>query len=68
MMANKTNFKLAIRAVFDKITVNKQQNLLNSPEAQSVYRVCSFYRQLLLILNEPRIEILSGISLFHSII
>ena len=58
--ANKTNFKLAIKGVFDKLVNNKQLNLLNSPEAQSVYRICSFYRQLLLILNEPRIEILSG--------
>lgn len=59
---NKNNFKLVIRGVFDKIIANnKQHSLLNSPEAQSVYRICSFYRQLLLVLNEPRIEILSGI-------
>lgn len=59
-VTNKTNFKLAIRGVFDKLVNNKQLNWLNSTEAQSIYRVCSFYRQLLLVLNEPRIEILSG--------
>lgn len=59
-VTNKTNFKMTIKGVFDKLVNSKQPNLLNSTEAQSVYRICSFYRQLLLILNEPRIEILSG--------
>lgn len=60
---NKTNFKVFIREFFDKI-VNKQSNLLNSPESMSVYRICSFYRQFLLLIHEPRIEILSGILTF----
>lgn len=64
---NKTNIKLVIRGFFDKLA-NKQSNLINSPEAQSVYRICSFYRQLLLILNEPRIEILSGIDSVLSVV
>lgn len=60
-VANKNNFKLFIKGFFDKI-VNKQSNLLNSPESMSVYRICSFYRQFLFLINEPRIEILSGKS------
>ena len=59
---NKTNFKDFVKGFFDK-TINKKLNLLDAPEAASIYKICSFYRELLLFLNEPRIEILSGIEL-----
>ncbi len=59
---DKTDFKNFIKNFFDK-TLNKKINNFDSNESASIYRICSFYRQLLLFLNEPRIEILSALSI-----
>lgn len=60
--ADKTDFKNFIKNFFDK-TLNKKINNFDSIESGSIYRICSFYRQILLFLNEPRIEILSALSI-----
>lgn len=65
-LINANNFKYYVKNFFDK-AVNKKSNFLNSPEAVSVYRVCSFYRQFLFLINEPKIEILSGTLIFLNI-
>ncbi len=36
--------------------------LLNSDSNTAVYRICSFYRKILTLITEPRIEILSALS------
>lgn len=59
-LVNENNFKFFVKNFFDK-AIKKKSNFLNTPEAVSVYRVCSFYRQFLFLINEPKIEILSGI-------
>ena len=60
---DKTDFKNFIKSFFDKTLLNKKINNFDAPESASIYRICSFYRQLLLFLNEPRIEILSALSI-----
>ncbi|CAF0883062.1 unnamed protein product [Brachionus calyciflorus] len=59
---NKNNFKIYLKNFFDKV-IDKQSNLINSSQSVSVYRICSFYRQFLFLINEPRIEILSALSI-----
>ena len=58
------NFKDLVKNKFERLIKNHSKQsinqLLNQPEAQSIYRVCTFYRRLLQILSEPRMEILSG--------
>ena len=55
------HFKEFIRGFFDK-TMTRKSDLLNSPDSLAIYRVCSFFRHLLLFFHEPRIEIQSGES------
>ena len=57
---SKTNVKDYIRNIFDK-TMKKPSILLNTNE--SVYRICSFYRKILILITEPKIEILSALSI-----
>ena len=64
------NFKDLVKNKFERLIKNHSKQsinqLLNQPEAQSIYRVCTFYRRLLQILSEPRMEILSGKLSSHS--
>lgn len=64
------NFKSIIKNMFDKTislnSSNKNTNdllqLLNHQSNAAVYRICSFYKKILTLLTEPRIEILSSLS------
>jgi len=65
-----TNFKTIIKNMFDKTILNMNSNrntndllaLLNHQSNSTVYRICSFYRKILSLITEPRIEILSALS------
>ena len=57
------NFKEFVKGFFDKTLNTRQNNLIDSSESSSIFRICSFYRQLLLFFSEPRIEILSALSI-----
>ena len=57
--------------MFDKtilMNMNSNRNtndllaLLNHQSNSTVYRICSFYRKILSLISEPRIEILSALS------
>lgn len=48
-----------VKALFERI-LTKPGSLLNQTENGVVYKICSFYKQVLILMNEPRIEILSG--------
>jgi len=58
----KSNFKDFMKQFFEQtLSLNRQVNsILN--ENHSIYGICSFYRQLLMFFSEPRIEILSALS------
>ena len=57
----KANFKGFVKGMFDK-ALKKEVNQLNSQESSSIFKICTFYRKLLFLFSEPRIEILSGNS------
>jgi hypothetical protein len=62
---NKDSLKSTVKFFFEKIT-SKQENLLNQQEAVIIYKISSFYRQILMLMNEPKIDILSGFKLFST--
>ena len=51
--------------MFDK-ALKKEANHLNSAESSTIFKICTFYRKLLFLFSEPRIEILSGNIKFSS--
>ncbi len=59
------NLKAYLQAFFARSTgLNKASlnQVLVSRSSMDVYRICSFYRKILLLFTEPRIEILSALS------
>jgi ubiquitin-protein ligase E3 B len=61
----KANFKDYLKNIFEKTTFSSSQNqkhLLNGKESLTVYRICSFYKKILVLFSEPKIEILSALS------
>jgi ubiquitin-protein ligase E3 B len=69
--SSSSNFKTIIKNMFDKtilMNMNSNRNtndllaLLNHQSNSTVYRICSFYRKILSLISEPRIEILSALS------
>jgi ubiquitin-protein ligase E3 B len=58
----KSNFKDFMKQFFEQtLSLNRQVNAILN-EKHSIYGICSFYRQLLMFFSEPRIEILSALS------
>ena len=60
----KANFKSYLRGIFDKTTFSSQpqKQLLSCRESVTVYRICTFYKKILVLISEPKIEILSALS------
>lgn len=57
---SKANLKSYLKSFFDKS--NQQRQFLGSRVSIGVYRVCSFYKKILVLFTEPKIEILSALS------
>jgi hypothetical protein len=59
------NLKAYLQAFFARSTGQQKagvSQVLASRGSMSVYRICSFYRKVLVVFTEPRIEILSALS------
>ena len=57
----KANLKSYLKTFFDK-SFNQPKQFLGSQVSIGVYRVCSFYKKILVLFTEPKIEILAALS------
>lgn len=54
------NLKSLMRSLFDKSSSLQQKQQLNT--SHIVFRICSFYKKILVLMSEPKIEILCSLS------
>ena len=54
------NLKNLMNALFDKSSSLQQKQQLSV--SQTVFRICSFYKKILVLMSEPKIEILCSLS------